>query len=151
LDRTAAEREKAKWRFDNCTIYAPISGTILKKNAEEGNIVNPIAFNGSFSICEMADLKKLEVDLAIQERDIEKIWEKQPCEVRTEAYPSRVYQGKVSRKMPIADRAKGTISVRVEVTVPPEEEGVYLKPEMGALVTFFDRGKPPAAADAKQK
>ncbi|MHB8971332.1 MAG: hypothetical protein ACYC3X_18785 [Pirellulaceae bacterium] len=51
-----AELAKAKWRLDNCTIRAPISGTILRKNAEEGNIVNAIAFNGSYSLCEMADL-----------------------------------------------------------------------------------------------
>ena len=31
-----AELAKAKWMLDNCIIRAPISGTILKKNAEEG-------------------------------------------------------------------------------------------------------------------
>ncbi len=40
--------------------------------------------------------------------------------------------------MPIADRAKGAIPVRVKLTVPREEEGVYLKPEMGAIVTFYE-------------
>ena len=65
-----ADVAKAKWRLDNCTIRAPISGTILKKNAEEGNIVNTIAFNGSYSLCEMADLSDLEVNLSIQERDV---------------------------------------------------------------------------------
>jgi hypothetical protein len=39
--------------------------------------------------------------------------------------------------MPIADRSKGAIPVRVKLTVPREEEGVYLKPEMGAIVTFY--------------
>ncbi len=39
--------------------------------------------------------------------------------------------------MPIADRAKGSIPVRVAVKVPEEEEGVYLKPEMSAIVVFF--------------
>ena len=48
-----AELAKTKWRLDNCIIRAPITGTILKKNAEEGNIVNSIAFNGSFSLCDL--------------------------------------------------------------------------------------------------
>jgi len=132
-----AELAKAQWRLDNCIIRAPISGTILRKNAEEGNIVNPIAFNGSYSLCEMADLSDLEVDLTIQERDIRKIFKGQKCKVRAEAFLDRVYEGHVSRLMPIADRAKGAIPVRVKVRVPAEEEGVYLKPEMGALVSFL--------------
>ena len=144
-----ADRAKARWRLDNCTIRAPISGTILKKNAEEGNIVNPIAFNGSFSVCEMADLSDLEVDLSIQERDIARIFVGQKCKVTAEAYPKRTWDGYVSRLMPIADRAKGAISVRVKVAVPHNEEGVYLKPEMAVNVAFFEKSetteKTPAA------
>jgi HlyD family secretion protein len=132
-----AELAKAKWRLDNCKIRAPISGTILKKNAEEGNIVNPIAFNGSYAICEMADLSDMEVDLSIQERDISKVFKGQKCKIRAEAFPNRVYEGVVSRLMPIADRAKGAVPVRVKITIPKEEEGAYLKPEMGAIVSFF--------------
>lgn len=132
-----ADLAKAEWRFDNCTIRSPVTGTILKKNAEEGNIVNPIAMNGSFSLCEMADLSDIEVELSIQERDIAKVHQGQACKVRSEAYPERVYEGVVSRLMPIADRAKGAVPVRVKLSVPVEEEGVYLKPEMGAVVSFL--------------
>jgi HlyD family secretion protein len=139
LDQAKAELVKAEWRFNNCIIRAPISGTILKKNAEEGNIVNPIAFNGSFSLCDMADLSDLEVDLNVQERDISAIFKGQKCKVRSLAYPERVYDGYVSRLMPIADRAKGAVPVRVKLSIPAEEEGVYLKPEMGVTVTFLKR------------
>ncbi len=139
VHQAEAELAKAKWRLENCIVRAPISGTILKKNAEEGSLVNPIAMQGFYSLCEMADLSDLEVDLTIQERDISKVFQDQKCQVRAEAFPDRVYQGRVSRLMPTADRAKGAIPVRVKVTVPPAEEGVYLKPEMGALVSFFKK------------
>ena len=81
-----ADLEKAKWNLDNCEIKAPVSGTILKKSAEKGNIVNPIAFNISASLCDMADLADLEVDLKIQERDIAKLKKGQPCMAMPEAY-----------------------------------------------------------------
>lgn len=132
-----ANLAKSLWRLDNCTLRAPISGTILKKNAEQGNLVNPVAFSGSTSVCDIADLSDLEIDLNIQERDVSKIFVNQPCEVRSEAFPKRIYKGTVSRLMPIADRAKGAVPVRVAVKVPDEEQGVYLKPEMSAIVTFF--------------
>ncbi len=139
VGQAEADLAKAQWRLDNCIIRAPVSGTILKKNAEEGSLVNPIAMQGFFSLCEMADLADLEVELMIQERDVSKVFKGQRCKVRAEAFPDRVYEGYVSRQMPTADRGKGAIPVRVKVTVPAEEEGIYLKPDMGALVTFLSK------------
>ena len=145
VEQAEADLAKAKWRLDNCTIRAPVSGTILTKKAEIGNLVNPIAFNGSFSLCEMADLSDMEVDISIEERDVSKIFQGQLCKVRAEAFPERVYEGRVSRLMPTADRAKSAIPVRVKLKVPKDEEGVYLKPEMGAVVFFLKKNDRPAA------
>jgi hypothetical protein len=38
--------------------------------------------------------------------------------------------------MPNADRGQSAIPVRVKIVVPKEEEGVYLKPDMGVIVNF---------------
>lgn len=139
VEQADAEVTKAEWRLSNTIIRAPISGTVLKKNAEEGNIVNPVAFNGSFSLCDLADLSDLEVDLSIQERDVSKVYPRQACLIRSEAYPDRIYEGYVDRLMPIADRAKGAVPVRVKVQVAKSEEGVFLKPDMSAVVTFLNK------------
>lgn len=142
-----AAYDRARQLLENCTITSPINGTILKKNAEEGNNVNPSAFSNGIaaSLCEIADLSELEIDLSIQERDIARVQVGQPCTVMPEAfqnyppfkekYPNG-YPAKVGRIMPYADRAKGAISVRVRPEVPQEEAGVYLKPEMGVIVSF---------------
>jgi HlyD family secretion protein len=138
MEQAQADLDNAEWNLGNCTVKAPLSGTILTKKAEKGNIVNPIAFNVSAILCDMADLSDLEVDMTIQERDIKSVKQGQKCRVRPEAFPDRVYEGEVSRLMPIADRAKGAIPVRVKLlNVPKEEEGVYLKPEMGVIVSFL--------------
>jgi HlyD family secretion protein len=134
-----ADLRKAQWRLDNCTICAPVSGTILTKKAEKGNIVNSVAFNVSASLCDLADLSDLEVELNIQERDIAKVFKGQNCRIRPEAFPERAYIGVVSRLMPMADRAKGAVPVRVKIDVPKEEEGIFLKPDMGAVVAFLKK------------
>jgi multidrug resistance efflux pump len=136
-----ADVVKAKWRLDNCIVRAPVSGTILTKEAEVGNLVNSLNFNGSYSLCKMADLSDMEVDLSIEEREVAKIFKGQKCKVRPEAYPDRVYEGYVSRLMPTADRAKSAVPVRVKLSVPKEEEGVYLKPDMGAIVSFLKKSE----------
>jgi multidrug resistance efflux pump len=141
-----ADVAKSKWRLDNCSIRAPIAGTILIKRAELGNLVNPIAMQGSTSLCEMADLADLEVELEIEERDIARVFKGQICKIRPEAYPERIYEGDVSRLMPQANRSKSAIPVRVKLKVPKEEEGVYLKPEMGVVVAFQKKNNPKDSA-----
>jgi HlyD family secretion protein len=144
-----ADLAKAQWKLDNCSITAPVSGTILTKKAEKGNLVIPSAFASdtglSASLCDMADLSDLEVELKIQERDIANIVAGQLCTVMPEAYQNfqafrkihpEGYEGKVSRMMPTADRGQSAIPVRVKILVPKEEEGVYLKPDMGVIVNF---------------
>jgi multidrug resistance efflux pump len=150
IKQAEADYDKAKWRFDNTVVKAPIKGIILSKKTEEGNIVNPSAFsNGlSASLCEMADLHDLEVDLAIAERDISKVFQFQECRIRAEAFPRRIYTGYVSRIMPMADRSKSSVPVRVKIQfpaidakgqpLPMDEQGEYLRPEMGAIVTFLN-------------
>jgi HlyD family secretion protein len=163
-----ADLEKCEWRLRNCEIRAPIAGTILTRKAEKGNVVNPLAFNVAASLCDMADLSDLEVDLTVQERDVSAIFEGQGCTIMPEAFQNyepfrqrhpRGYDGYVSRLMPIADRAKGAIPVRVKVVLPEEEVarylqktqdancevGRYLKPDMSVLVSFFKTS--PASAE----
>ena len=144
MAQAEADLVTAEWNLSNCTVRAPITGTILTKKAEEGNIVNPIAFNISASLCDMADLSDLEVDLTIQERDVARVFKDQRCKLHAEAFPERIYEGHVSRLMPIADRAKGAVPVRVKLAVPKGEEGRYLKPEMGAVVSFLQPEKDPS-------
>jgi multidrug resistance efflux pump len=145
LKAAEADVEKAKWRWDNCIIRAPISGHILTKKAEKGNVVNPLAFSIAASLCEMADLGDLEIDLSIQERDIAQIEKGQLCTVMPEAFQNHEpfrklhphgYDGYVIRLMPIADRSKGAINVRVKVEIPKDEVGKILKPEMSVVVLF---------------
>jgi multidrug resistance efflux pump len=142
IGQAKADLDRTQWYLDNCKISAPISGTILSKNAEENNIVNQLSFNLKASVCDMADLSDIEVDLTIQERDVAKVFKDQRCRIRSEAFPDRIpYNGFVSRLMPIGDRAKGAVPVRVKVEVSKEEQGQYLKPDMGVIVSFFKEEK----------
>ena len=139
-EQAVADRDKAKWRLDNTKVVSPITGVILEKKAEVGNTVRPEAFsNGlSASLCDMADLTNLEVDVDISERDIWRIKRGQRCEIRTEANKEVIYTGKVSRIMPVASRSKASVSVRIKIDVPKGDTG--LRPEMRARVRFLADG-----------
>lgn len=148
VEQLEADFAKADWRLSNCVVRAPVTGIVLTKRAEEGSQVNPSAFsNGlSASLCDMADLSELEVDMSIPERDVSQLIKfkldhkdkLQACTIRADAFPDQPYKGYVSRIMPTADRAKGAIPVRVRIIVPRSEAGIYLRPEMRASVIFLN-------------
>jgi len=137
LAAAEAECAKAKWLFDGTEIRAPISGTILTKGAEKGEQARPDAFATRVRLCEIADLSKMEVDLTIQERDFAKLFKGQKCKISIEALPGTIYKGQVSRIMPIADRAKGAISVRVRLEGLKDDGS--LRPDMGVMVAFLGK------------
>jgi multidrug resistance efflux pump len=142
--------EQAAKQLRNCTIVAPTTGIILSKKAELGGYVNPFAFGAAGYLCEMADLRDLEVELDIQERDISRVHQGQHCRIMPEAGQNdndflkshpQGYGGIVSRRLPMANRSKGAITVRVKVEIPEHERsGEYLLPDMGVLVSFLKQG-----------
>lgn len=147
-DQACAEMAKAKWRLDNCKVIAPIAGKILEKKTELGNTVRPEAFSNGLSanLCDMADLKNLEVEVDISERDIRQIAKDQKCTITTEAFKDKKYTGKVARIMPVASRSKASVTVRVKIDVPDDE--VDLRPEMRARVQFLKEGSPTPPIEA---
>jgi multidrug resistance efflux pump len=134
-----AELAKAKWLLDGTQIRSPISGTVLAKSAEKGNTINQSSFNLKGSICDIADLTKMEVEVQIQERDFANVFKGQKCKVILHAFPGTEYKGEVSRLWPVGDRAKGTIPVRVRLVVQKGDE--HVRPEMGARVAFLGKIK----------
>lgn len=143
-----AQRDSAKYDLDNTDVLAPVSGVILAKHAEVGNTVRPEAFsNGlSASLCDMADLRELEVDVDVSERDLVRVHKGQKCEIRTEAFPETAHRGYVARLMPEADKSKASVSVRVRIDPVPEDTTV-LRPQMRARVAFL--AEDPAAKARK--
>lgn len=146
LDQAKADLRRAEWRLGNCVVKAPVTGTILSKKAEENNQVNPAAFSNGLaaSLCEMADLTELEIDVSIVERDRSKVKVNQECRIRVEAWPGKTYTGYVSRIMPTADRSKNAIPVRVKISKKLLEDdmskgGPFILPEMSAVVSFLNR------------
>lgn len=141
LKAAEARRDESKRLLDSCKILAPITGTVLTKKADRGSLVNPLAFaSTSGSLCEIADLSKMEVEIDVPERQITKVREKLDCLIAADADPDRPYRGYVDRIMPIADDSKNVIKVRVRVILPKGEvPGSFLKPKMSVTVTAYNR------------
>jgi HlyD family secretion protein len=117
-------------------IKAPVSGTVLERIVERGEMVSPSAFGGSgarTSVVDLADLTDLQVELDISQTDFARLKMDQKAEIIPEAYPNLKYTGYIEEIAPEANRAKSTIQVKVKVENPDQQ----LRPEMNARVNFL--------------
>ena len=127
----------ARANFENTLIRAPFDGTILRKDAEVGEMVAPIATGGGLTrgaVVTMADLKSLEVEVDVNEAYIAQIKSGQPTRIVLDAYPSAAFAGRVRQIVPTADRQRATVQVKVSIT----DRDPRILPEMGARVEFRD-------------
>lgn len=138
---------EAEVAVDNTRIIAPFDGTVLKKNADIGEIVAPLAgaVSSKAAVVTIADMSSLEVDADVSEANITRVSPQQNCEITLDAYPQHRYPGYVSNIVPTADRAKATVMVKIKF----KEYDQRVLPEMGAKITFLAAGSTVDATNVK--
>jgi HlyD family secretion protein len=96
--------ERAKERLSESVVRAPISGIILQKYVEEGQIIASGVSNvsGGTPIVDIADMSSVYIEAGIDEIDIGKIQVGQSSIVVAEAYPKHKFNGKIVRIAPEA-------------------------------------------------
>jgi HlyD family secretion protein len=110
VKRSESGLRLAKESLSDTEIRAPISGTILEKQVEEGQVIfssfgggggrgGSISSEGQVLVT-MADLSKVYVLTEVDETDIGKVKVGQLVTITVEAYPDQPYEGEVLRIAP---------------------------------------------------
>jgi HlyD family secretion protein len=91
-----ASLDKARDDLAKTTIYAPLSGRVIKLSAEQGEVVVSGTMNNPASVIgTIADLSEILANVAVDETEIVHVRVGQPAVLRVDAVPSREYHGKV--------------------------------------------------------
>ncbi len=143
LQQAEGQAAYSKSLLDATLIRAPVTGTILERAAEKGELVT----SGFASTAEggpqglvvsLADLNDLQVELDIAQDDFARLGPKQKGVVTVDAYPDLHWDGVIAEISPQANRAKATVQVKVQILNPD----AHLRPDMNATVKFLaDEGK----------
>src|SRR6266704_2037797 len=132
----------AKSLLDATVIRAPVTGTILDRTAEKGELItaqfaSAAAGGPQGQVVSLADLNDLQVELDIAQADFARLGPTQKAKVTTDAYPDKEYDGVIAQISPEANRQKATVQVKVQVQNPDKYPTVQLRPEMNATVKFL--------------
>jgi len=136
VQQMKAALDYAETQLASTEIKAPVSGTVLQRIVERGEMVTPSAFGESgarTSVADLADLNDLQIELDISQSDFARLKMGQRAEIIPEAFPNLKYTGFIAEIAPEANRAKATVQVKVKVENPDEQ----LRPEMNARVNFL--------------
>jgi HlyD family secretion protein len=102
LLRAEASLELARDYLEDATVTAPISGTVIAKTVEEGQVITSSMSNvsGGTTLVKMADLSELEIRTLVDEIDVGKVRPGLVVDSTVEAYPEVQFQGAVIKIEP---------------------------------------------------
>lgn len=129
-----ADMQTADVMLENTVIRAPFDGTVLKKFAEIGEVVAPMAGSAGSrgAVVLIADMTSLAVETEISESSITKIAQGQSADITLDAVQGKHYLATVEQIVPTADRSKGTVLAKIRFL----EIDDRVLPEMSAKVSF---------------
>jgi len=148
VEQAQASLKLAETQLSYTVLYSPISGTVLVKSGEMGEVVNP-----GTSILTLANIENVWLKAYIPETELSKVKLGQEVMVTTDLRPQKIYKGKISfissqaeftPKQIQTEKERVTLVYRIKIDIPnPDRE---LKPGMPAdgkiLLTLSPSQKP---------
>jgi RND family efflux transporter MFP subunit len=122
-DQQIAEVERTKQPVKAVTIYSPVSGFVLTRNAYESQRITP-----ETELYTIADLSTIWAIADFYEYEVHDVRLGQPMILTLPSFPGRVFNGKVNFIYTQLDNSTRTLKVRAEFANP----GFLLKPDMYA-------------------
>jgi HlyD family secretion protein len=128
------EVENARIAVDDTDIRAPITGTVIAKPVEKGQVISSPTqdFAGGTVLMTMADLSAVQIRALIDETDIGKVQAGMMAEVTVAAFPNQPFPGEVVKIEPQAVVEQNVTMFAVLIAI--ENSDGLLKPGMNSEV-----------------
>jgi len=131
LESAKAARDIARLQYDYSFIKTPVSGVVAERPVEIGDTV----ISGQ-KIASVVNPDELYISAPIDEADVDNVALGQVVRITMDAYPGRVFKGKVIKISPIVTGTRQeTRTFEVRVSVPNED--IVLKPGMSADIEII--------------
>lgn len=141
-NQASAQLDYIKTQIGNAYIYSPISGVILKKNSEAGEIISP-----GMAILTIGDLSKPWLKIYISETDLGKIKLNDEVAVKVDSFPDRSFEGRVVYISSQSEFTPKNIQTKDErtrlvyaVKINLQNKEQFLKPGMPADAVIYVKG-----------
>jgi RND family efflux transporter MFP subunit len=124
----AAQLEQLRARVGYARVLSPISGVVVEKNVETGDVVSTNA-----RLFTLADVSTMVARVGVSELDVVELGPGEATAVQLDAYPGRMLSGRIRRVFPTGDPQTRLVPVEVELG---REAAALARPGFLARVTF---------------
>lgn len=102
--------------IDNYTITAPISGTVITKNAKVGDKITKSS-GGSSTLCVIYDLSAMTLQMSVDELDVRSVKTGQEVTITADAIEGEVFSGTVTNVSLQSSYSQGVTNYPVTITM----------------------------------
>jgi len=104
------DRDEVGFKFEKAPIESPIDGIIGIVKIDKGVTVSP-----QTPIVLIVDIDIVKVKVNVIERELPRIKDGQPAEIKVDAYPREVFKGFIDRISPVVDLTSRTSPVEIKI------------------------------------
>lgn len=132
-----ADLDVARQHLEEATIASPISGTIITKTVQEGQLIQSATgvYGGGATLMTVADLGRVRMKVNIAEADMGNVRIGERATIVVDAFPSRSFDGVVEKIEPQAIVDQGVTFFPIMVSIDNRER--LLMPGMDGEVTIL--------------
>jgi RND family efflux transporter MFP subunit len=134
LAQARAAVNLAEYNLDVSIMEAPFAGIIASRNAEVGDIVNPMmgGFGAASGVMTLMDFSVIKIVVEVSQKDVVQLQKGQDAQLTVAAYPGKVFHGKVM----VVNQAADELSKKFKVEVFIDNPDLLLKPNTFGDVTL---------------
>lgn len=113
-DRQRVTLDTARSKLGDTEVRAPLTGTVLSRKVDLGAVVA-----ATQTLLRIGDLSRLHLEVNVDEADVARVQVGQEAAVRLYAFGADVFDGRVVKVHPEADRDRKSFRVNVDLVAPP--------------------------------
>jgi HlyD family secretion protein len=125
LQQAQANLGAALAKVNYTRIEAPVDGTLIARNVERGDVVQP-----GKALMVLSPAGQTQLVVQIDEKNLANLHVGQPALASADAYPDRQFPAEVVYMNPAVDASRGSVEVKLKVPDPP----AYLRQDMTVSV-----------------
>ena len=124
----------AKHQLEVSLMKAPFTGIVASKNADVGDVINPMmgSFSPSSGVLTLMDFSRVKIEVEVSQNDIVHIKKGQPAWLKISALPDKVFPGKVS----LVNLAADPVTKKFKIKITADNPDLVLRPNTFGEVTL---------------
>lgn len=125
LAQAQASLQAAQAKLGHTAIAAPVAGTLISRNVERGDVVQP-----GKNLMVLSPAGSTQLVVQIDEKNLRYLATGQPALAAADAYPGKKFPAQLAFINPGIDATRGSVEVKLNVPDPPD----YLRQDMTVSV-----------------